>query len=137
MGEVYRARDRRLDRDVAMKVLPDLLAANPDRRARFERRGPMPLGETLAIARQIAEALEAAHERGVVHRDLKPANVEMTPSGQVKVLDFGLAKMLETELPNSVLSMSPTLSLQGQASPSRINLIINWPDALARAAVSH
>ena len=139
MGEVYRARDTRLHRDVAIKVLPAAFAADPDRLARFEReaqtlaalnhphvahihgvvgpgegaphalvmefvegedlaqrlqRGPIPLDEALAIARQIAEALEAAHERHVIHRDLKPANVKLTPDGTVKVLDFGLAKAL-------------------------------------------
>jgi Tol biopolymer transport system component len=144
MGEVYRARDTKLDRDVAVKVLPDLFAADPERLARFDREarllaslnhahiaqvygfedsppsgtgqlavralvmelvdgptladrireGPLPLGEALPIARQIAEALEAAHSRGIVHRDLKPANVKLTAAGAVKVLDFGLAKAL-------------------------------------------
>ena len=137
MGEVYRARDTRLDRHVAIKILPETLAGDPDRAARFEReaktlaalnhpqiahvygleregsvsalvmelvegedlahriaRGPIPLEETLPIARQIAEALEAAHENGIIHRDLKPANIKVRPDGTVKVLDFGLAKML-------------------------------------------
>jgi serine/threonine-protein kinase len=138
MGEVYLARDTRLGRDVAIKVLPPALAADPDRIARFEHeakmlaslnhphigsiygfeeadgrhalvlelvegptladriaKGPLPLDEALAIARQIAEAVEAAHEHGVVHRDLKPANIKLRPDGTVKVLDFGLAKALE------------------------------------------
>lgn len=135
MGVVLRARDTRLDRDVALKVLPDAFSADPDRLARFEReakvlaslnhsniggiygleeqdgsralvlelvegptlaeriaRGPIPLDEARPIARQIAEALEAAHEQGVIHRDLKPANVKVRADGTVKVLDFGLAE---------------------------------------------
>jgi len=138
MGEVYRARDTKLDRDVALKVLPPQVAADPERIARFEReaktlaalnhqhiaaiygveesdgaralvmelvdgdtladriaRGPIPLDEMVAIARQIAEALEAAHEQGIVHRDLKPANIKVRADGMVKVLDFGLAKLAE------------------------------------------
>jgi serine/threonine-protein kinase len=75
------------------------------------RRGPMPVGETLTIAIQIAEALEAAHEKGVVHRDLKPANVKIEPDGQVKVLDFGLAKVMENETASGSGANSPTLSM--------------------------
>jgi serine/threonine protein kinase len=140
MGEVYRARDTRLQRDVAVKILPEAFAADGNRRARFERealvlaslnhpniatihgfededgvhalvmelvdgetladrivRGPVPVAEALAIARQIADALDAAHERGVVHRDLKPANIKLSSSGLVKVLDFGLAKAVAEE----------------------------------------
>jgi eukaryotic-like serine/threonine-protein kinase len=165
MGEVYRARDSRLQRDVAIKILPEAFAADPDRLARFKReaqvlaalnhphiaaiygveegptqatgaarwalslvlelvegptladriaQGPIPVDEALPMARQIAAALEAAHERGIVHRDLKPANVKLRPDGTVKVLDFGLAKAVEaggavvsaTEL----LSLSPTVT---------------------------
>src|SRR5262245_46068507 len=138
MGEVYRARDTRLDRDVALKVLPDVFAQDAERLARFQReakvlaslnhpniaaihgleeadgvkalvlelvegptladriaQGPIALEEALPIAKQIAEALEAAHERGIIHRDLKPANVKVREDGTVKVLDFGLAKALE------------------------------------------
>ena len=138
MGEVYRARDARLDRDVALKLLPDAFAANADRVARFKReaqllaslnhshigaiygfeedagtyalvlelvegptladriaQGPLPLDEALPIAREIAEALEAAHEQRIIHRDLKPANIKLRPDGLVKVLDFGLAEAFD------------------------------------------
>ena len=156
MGQVYRARDTTLDRDVAIKILPDAFAADPERLARFEReartlaslnhphiaaiyaietstgqhalvmelvegedlsqriaRGAIPIEEALPIARQIAEALEAAHEQGIIHRDLKPANIKVRTDGTVKVLDFGLAKAMEpTGAMSPGLSMSPTLSLQ-------------------------
>src|SRR6202162_3749672 len=154
MGEVYSARDTRLNRNVAMKVLPEVFAADPDRMARFEREaklatslnhphiaaihgleesgstralvmelvegptlaeriaaGPIPLEEALPIAKQVAEALEYAHDRGVIHRDLKPANIKVKADGTVKVLDFGLAKALEPAAGSSPsLSMSPTLT---------------------------
>jgi Tol biopolymer transport system component len=153
MGEVYRARDDRLGRDVALKILPQVFADDADRLGRFERearllaalnhpgigaiygleqaeghrflvlelvpgedlsqriaRGPISLDEALPIARDIAEALEFAHEQGVVHRDLKPANVKITPEGRVKVLDFGLAKAFDSDDPRDPrLSQSPTL----------------------------
>jgi eukaryotic-like serine/threonine-protein kinase len=154
MGEVYRARDGRLNRDVALKILPEVFAADPDRMARFERearvlgalnhpniaaiygleefgssralvmelvegetladriaRGPIPLDEALPIAKQIAEALEYAHDHGVIHRDLKPANIKVTPDGTVKVLDFGLAKALMDEPVAADPRDSPTLSM--------------------------
>ena len=153
MGEVYRARDTRLDRAVAIKILPESFAHDPDRMARFEReaktlaalnhpniaivyglehsngltalvmevvegedlaqriaRGAIPLDEALPIARQIAEAVEAAHEQGIVHRDLKPANVRVRDDGTVKVLDFGLAKALEPAGAASNVSHSPTIT---------------------------
>lgn len=153
MGEVYRARDSRLGREVAVKVLPDAFLTDSERLARFDREahvlaslnhsniaaiygieesngirflvlelvagetlgerlaaGPLPLAEALTIARQIAEALEAAHENGIVHRDLKPANIKITPAGKVKVLDFGLAKAFAPERPAQDLTQSPTAS---------------------------
>jgi Tol biopolymer transport system component len=154
MGEVYRAKDTKLGRSVAVKVLPDLFELDPERVSRFEReakalaalnhpriaslhgmeeaegrhflimelvegetiadrlkRGAIPLQEALAIAIQIAEGLEAAHEKGIIHRDLKPANVKITPDGKVKVLDFGLAKAMDAAPADGTLSNSPTLSL--------------------------
>jgi serine/threonine-protein kinase len=160
MGEVYRARDVRLDRDVAIKVLPESFAQAPDRLARFAREaktlaavnhsniatihgfeewngvqalvmelvegktladriaeGPVPIDEALAIARQIAEALEAAHDNGVIHRDLKPANVKITPDDKVKVLDFGLAKAIERASgPSPIVSQSPTITTPAMLS---------------------
>jgi serine/threonine protein kinase len=155
MGEVYRARDSRLNRDVAIKVLPADVAADHDRLARFEReaqvlaslnhpniaqihgvddssgtpalvmelvegptladriaKGPIPFDEALPIAKQIAEALEAAHEQGIIHRDLKPANIKVRDDGTVKVLDFGLAKAFgQAASTAGNATMSPTLSM--------------------------
>src|SRR5712692_556474 len=153
MGEVYRARDTRLGRDVAIKILPDAFAHDPERLARFRReaqvlaalnhphiggiygldeasgqqflvlelvdgesldrriaRDPVPVDEALSIAKQIAEALEAAHEKGIIHRDLKPANIVMTSDGHVKVLDFGLAKATEASRASIELANSPTIT---------------------------
>ncbi len=158
MGEVYRARDSKLNRDVAIKVLPEVFARDSDRLARFQREarvlaslnhpniaaiygleesdgiralvmelvegptlddrlaaGPIPVDEALAIARQIAEAFEVAHERGIIHRDLKPANVKVTPDDKVKVLDFGLAKVLAEDSDPGDPSHSPTL-IKGTAA---------------------
>lgn len=117
MGVVFRAHDTKLQRDVALKLLPDHFADDPDRLSMFQvegetlrerpKRGPIPVDEALPMAKQIAEALEAAHERGIVHRDLKPGNIKLTSNGKIKVLDFGLAKALREQ--EMSLSNSPTL----------------------------
>src|SRR5271163_4631482 len=153
MGEVYRARDTKLDRDVAIKVLPPSFAQDPERLARFEReakvlaslnhpniaqmygledlalvmelvegqtlQGPLPLDTALNYTRQIADALEAAHEKGIIHRDLKPANIMITPTGVVKVLDFGLAAVAQSSDPSNPAN-SPTLTI----SPTRAGMIL-------------
>jgi len=169
MGEVYRARDLKLGRDVAIKVLPEEFARDPGRVSRFEREarmlaavnhptiaaiygaeedGPVRYivmelveGETLAqrlvdgslsvpdslrIASQVAEALEVAHEKGVIHRDLKPANIKITPEGKVKVLDFGLAKAMELPFSGD-MSHSPTLVM----SDSRPGEIVGTPEFMS------
>jgi Tol biopolymer transport system component len=153
MGEVYRARDAKLGRDVALKVLPEAFARDGERMARFQREakvlaslnhsniasiygledsgpthalvmelvegptladrmlaGPLPAEEALAIAKQVCEALEYAHERGIVHRDVKPANIKVAADGTVKLLDFGLAKALEDLVVNADISSSPTFT---------------------------
>lgn len=163
MGEVYRAKDTKLCRDVAIKVLPEAFACDDTRMTRFEReakvlaslnhpniasiygleesnstralvmelvegptlaerikRGALPLEEALPAAKQIAEGLEYAHERGIIHRDLKPSNVKLTPDGQVKILDFGLAKALEGETSGEELQNSPTLS----AAATRLGVLL-------------
>jgi eukaryotic-like serine/threonine-protein kinase len=154
MGDVYRAKDTKLHRDVAIKVLSDLFVNDPERLARFQReaqvlaslnhphigaiygleesdgvralvleliegptlaervaQGPLPISEALVVARQVAEALAAAHERGIIHRDLKPANIKFTRDGLVKVLDFGLAKALIGDVLGPDLTQASTVTV--------------------------
>ncbi len=164
MGEVYRAHDAKLGRDVAIKVLPPMFTADRERVARFDsearmlaalnhphigaiygleeaggmpalvlelvdgetladrlRRGPVPTGDALAIARQIADALDAAHRKRITHRDLKPANIKVTPDGLVKVLDFGLAKALASDVTATQgISQSPTAAIDA----TRVGVIL-------------
>ncbi|MBI1897143.1 MAG: serine/threonine protein kinase [Acidobacteria bacterium] len=164
MGVVYRATDTKLDRQVAIKMLPESCARDPERRARFEREarllasldhpnvggiydfaevdgacflvlelvpgatlaerlrgGSLPVSEAMDVCRQMAAALEAAHERGIIHRDLKPANIKITPEGQVKVLDFGLGKALQADSAAAgAVSQSPTIT----AESTRVGVIL-------------
>ena len=162
MGEVYRARDTKLGRDVAIKVVADVFLSDAERLARFEREarvlatlnhphigaiygveeadgvrglvlelvegatlaerlalGPLPIPEALTVARQIADAIEAAHEKGIIHRDLKPANIKITPDGTVKVLDFGLAKMFAEEGSGSDVSLAPPITIEDNRAHTR------------------
>jgi len=154
MGEVYRAHDPKLDREVAIKILPEEMSANPERIARFQRearalaalqhpniasiygfeeddnrrflvmelvegedlserlaRGPIPVDEAVAFAVQLTEGLAAAHEQGIIHRDLKPANIKITPGGELKILDFGLARAYGGDLgSDDDIASSPTIT---------------------------
>jgi serine/threonine-protein kinase len=175
MGEVWQATDTKLNRDVAIKILPEALAQDADRMARFEReaqvlaslnhpniagiygveeralvmelvegatlaeriaQGPIQLEDAVPVARQIAEALEYAHEHGVVHRAPKPMNVKITPEGRVKVLDFGLAKAFLNEPVVSNPMSSPTLTMHGTqiggGATIHITFLLNFFDELKR-----
>ena len=174
MGQVYQATDTKLNRQVALKVLPEAFAGDPDRLARSQReaqvlaslnhpgiatiygieeahdtralvlelvegptladriaKGPIPVAEALPIAKQLAEALEAAHEAGVIHRDLKPANIKVREDGTVKVLDFGLAKALDTT-PEGDPCQSPTLT----ATATQMGVIMGTPAYMSPEQVS-
>src|SRR5579884_3302129 len=179
MGEVYRARDSKLKREVAIKTLPDEFSRDPERLARFQReaealaalshpnigsiyhleetggsrylileliegdtlaevlakRGALPLDEALNIAKQICEALEAAHEKGITHRDLKPANIKITPDGKAKLLDFGLARVFEPSA-NSGLSNSPTLLSAGSMSGVILGTVAYMSPEQARGRIA-
>jgi len=172
MGEVYRARDSKLKRDVAIKVLPEAFARDPERLARFEREaevlatlnhpniaavygfeessegngivlelveGPtladrieglrakgsgLPIDEVLAIARQIVDAMIAAHEKGIIHRDLKPANIKITPEGKVKVLDFGLAKASDPRASGSGLNVTALPTITSPAMMTGVGVVL-------------
>ena len=176
MGQVYRARDTKLDRDVAIKILPEAFAHDADRLARFQReaktlaslnhpniaaiyeleesggmtalvmelvagddlsqriaRGAITMDEALPIARQIADALEAAHEQGVIHRDLKPANIKIRADGAVKVLDFGLAKAFDpTGASSPSATMSPTISIHATQAGILLGTAAYMPPEQAR-----
>src|SRR6202011_917826 len=179
MGEVYRARDKKLDRDVAVKVLPESVAADPDALARFEREakavaalshqnilaihdfgnqkgvayavmellegetlrgkldaGPIPQKQAVDYALQVAKGLSAAHEKGIVHRDLKPENLFVTKDGHVKILDFGLAKRIESVAPGEETS-APTVS--GHTEPGTVMGTVGYmsPEQVRGIPVDH
>src|SRR5580700_8171165 len=170
MGEVWRATDTKLGREVAIKILPEAFAQDAGRMARFAReaqvlaslnhpniaaiygveeralvmelvegptladriaQGAIPLDQALAIARQIAEALEAAHEKGIVHRDLKPANIKLTAEGKVKVLDFGLARVTQASGSDDPQS-SPTLTMSATVAGVLLGTAAYMPPEQAR-----